>query len=148
MLGSLIAAIASGEGKAMLCRARSAAIAYLVAGLLGLCGAVFLIAALFVWAARRLGTVEAALILGIAFLAAAGIVLAIHAIARRGRTRRARRQRDGEFAAMATASAIAALPALLRSRPGPGAVILPLGALAAFAIWRENSKRGGGPTRG
>jgi predicted membrane channel-forming protein YqfA (hemolysin III family) len=135
MLASLIAAFVSGEAMDMVRRAKWTAIAYLLAAILCLCGLGFLIAAAYIVAAGRFGSVEAAIGFGIAFLVLAACVLAIRAIVASARRRRTRRTAD--LATIAGAAAVSALPLLLRSKAG---IVGALVALAAYAIYRENRK--------
>src|SRR6187399_955176 len=111
MLASLIASFASGEVMNVVRRAKSAAIAYLLAAVFGLVGVGFLIGALFTWAARRFGTIEAEIGFGAAFLVIAILVLSIHAIASRSRARRTRRQ-GVDLATVAGVAAVSVLPVL------------------------------------
>jgi protein-S-isoprenylcysteine O-methyltransferase Ste14 len=137
MLASLIAAFASGEAMDAVRRAKVTAIAYLAAAVFGLCGAGFLIGAAYIVAARRFGTVEAAVGFGVCFLLIAIIILAVRSLAARSRARRARR-RGADLATIAGVAAVSVLPALLKSRAG---IIAPIVALAAYAIYRENQKK-------
>ena len=136
MLASLIAGFASGEVMNAVRRAKSAAIAYLLAFAFALVGIGFLIAALFTWVARHFGTIEAAIGFGVAFFLIAMMILLLHAIASRSRARRTRRQ-GVDLATVAGVAAVSVLPVLLKSRAGLAA---PLVALAAYAIYRENRK--------
>jgi ABC-type uncharacterized transport system permease subunit len=136
MLASLIASFASGEVMNVVRRAKSAAIAYLLASVFALVGIGFLIGALFTWAARRFGTIEAAIGFGVAFFLIAIVVLLVHSIASRSRARRTRR-RSVDLATVAGVAAVSVLPVLLKSRAG---LVAPLVALAAYAIYRENRK--------
>lgn len=142
MLASLIAAFASGETMRSLRQARKAAIAYALAGVAVLCGLGFLIAAAYIWASRRYGDIEAALGFGAGFLLLAGIVLLVHKLAARSRKRAAARLRSSEFATITTAATLAALPVLLRSKGGLGAMLVPVAAILAYAIYRENRPSG------
>jgi ABC-type uncharacterized transport system permease subunit len=136
MLASLIAGFASGEVMNAVRRAKSAAIAYLLAFAFALVGAGFLIAALFTWVSRHFGTVETAIGFGVAFCLIAIAILLLHSIASRSRARRTRRQ-GVDLATVAGVAAVSVLPVLLKSRVGLAA---PLVALAAYAIYRENRK--------
>jgi uncharacterized membrane protein YidH (DUF202 family) len=136
MLASLIAGFASGEIMNAVRRAKSAAIAYLLAFAFALVGIGFFIGALFTWVARRFGTIEAALAFGVVFFLAAGMIVLIHSIASRSRARRTRRK-GVDLATVAGVAAVSVLPVLLKSRAGLAA---PLVALAAYAIYRENRK--------
>ena len=80
MLASLIAGFASGEVMNAVRRAKSAAIAYLLAFAFALVGIGFLIAALFTWVARHFGTIEAAIGFGVAFFLIAIVILLLHSI--------------------------------------------------------------------
>ncbi|MCA0275654.1 MAG: hypothetical protein LCH86_06600 [Proteobacteria bacterium] len=140
MLASLIASIASSETGYVVRRARGAVIAYLAAAMLGLCGLGFLVGAAFVWAARRYGTLEAAIGFGVGFLVLAVLILLVHRLATAARAREDRRRRRADLAALGTSAVLAALPTLLRSKGGIGAVLGPVVALAAYAIYRENRK--------
>jgi protein-S-isoprenylcysteine O-methyltransferase Ste14 len=137
MLASLIAAFASGEAMDAVRRAKVTAIAYLAAAVFGLCGLGFLIGAGYIVAARRFGTVEAAVGFGAGFLLIAIVILAVRSLAARSRARRARR-RGADLATIAGVAAVSVLPALLKSRAG---IIAPIVALAAYAIYRENQKK-------
>ncbi|AWC22115.1 MULTISPECIES: hypothetical protein [Aminobacter] len=147
MLASLIAGFATGETTLALRRTRRAAVAYLAAGLAALCGVGFLVGAAFVWAARRFGHIEAALGFGLGLLVLAGLILLIHKLAAGARARADRKRRRTDIAALGTTAAVALLPTLLRSKGGIGAVLGPVVALAAYAIYRENRKSddGDGP---
>jgi len=140
MLASLIAAFASGETMRSLRQARKAAIAYALAGVAVLCGLGFLIAAAYIWAARRYGDIEAALGFGAGFLLLAGLVLLAHKLATRSRKRDAAKMRSSEITTIATAATLAALPVLLRSKSGLGALLTPVAAILAYAIYRENTR--------
>ena len=141
MLASLIASIASGQTAAAVIRARRAAVAYAMAGLAMLCGAGFLLFALYIWAAHRYGPLEAALGMGGSFIVLAGIILVVHRIASAARARREAERRKSDLTAVGVAAALAFLPGLLRSKAGLGALLAPAVALAAYAIYRENSLR-------
>src|SRR5689334_11805833 len=116
MLASLIAAFVSGEAMDAARRAKWTAIAYLLAVIFCLCGLGFLIAALYMAAARSFGSIEAAIAFGIAFLVLAAIVLAVRAAVTS--VRRHRNRRSIDLATIAGAGAVSALPLLLRSKAG------------------------------
>lgn len=141
MLASLIAGLASGETMLALRRARSSAIAYAAAGIAFLCGAGFLVAASYIWTARRYGAIEAALGFGLGFLVLGAIVLIIHKIMARSGVKRAAQRRSSDLTAIAVASALAALPAMLRGKAGLGTLAAPAIAALAYAIYRENRPR-------
>lgn len=139
-LASLVAGVASGETAAALRRARTAAIAYLLAAVAACVGIGFLLAAAFMWAERRFGPIEAALGFGIGFLVLGGLVLLAYRLAAASRARVQAKRRKADLTALGVTAAAALLPALVRSRPGPGLVLGPLAALAAYAIYRENTR--------
>ncbi|RTM02628.1 MAG: hypothetical protein EKK31_19745 [Hyphomicrobiales bacterium] len=140
MLASLISALASGEAKAALQRARMTAVLYGLAAVLALCGVGFLIGAGYIWVAARFGPLAASLGFGIGFLVIAGLILVIHKLAASARARRRARARQADMTAMGIAAGLTLLPALLRSKAGLGAVVAPALAVVAYAIYRENAR--------
>lgn len=141
-IASLIAGFASGETVAALRRARGAAIAYALAGLAVFCGIGFLVGAGYIFAARRYGSLEASIGFGVGFLVLAGLILLIFRFSAESRTVRRVRRRNADMTAVGVTAALAALPVLLRSKGGLGAVLGPAAALVAYAIYRENVKDG------
>lgn len=139
MLASLISGLASGEAVAAVRRARTAAIVYALAALAALCGLGFLVGAAYVWVAGRYGPMAACLGFGVGFLVIAGLLLLIHQLSAGARARRARR-RNADMKAVGITAALAALPALLKGKGGLGTILAPAIALAAYAIYRENTK--------
>jgi ABC-type uncharacterized transport system permease subunit len=144
MLASLLASLASGETLQAIRRARRAAIAYVLAGVAGLCGVGFLIGALYIFLSERYGSFETATGFGVGFIALALLVLLIHRLTAETRARRIAERRKSDLTAMGIAAAIAALPTLARSRVGLGALLAPALAVVVYAIYREN-KPGPGP---
>lgn len=140
MLGPLIATFISGETSNMARRVRRAAVAYAVAGLAGLVGLGFLVGAGYLVAARRFGAIEAAAGFGVGFLIIAVLILGIHKLVARGRARRSADRRYSDIASIVAATAISLLPSLLRGRTGIAAVIWPVLAVLAYAIYRENAE--------
>lgn len=140
MLASLIASLASGETAVAIRRARRAAIVYLLAGVAGLCGAGFLLGALYIWLSDRYGRLETALGFGVGFIVLALLILLFHRLTAGSRARRAAERRRSDLTAMGVAAALAALPGLMRGRAGVGALLAPALAVAAYAIYRENSR--------
>lgn len=140
MLTSLIAGLASGETVAALRRAKTAAIVYVVAAVIAAIGAGFLLAAAFIWSERRYGALESALGLGGGFLVLSGLVLLVYRLTAGRRARRQAKRRKADLTALGVTAAAALLPTLARARPGPGLVLGPLAALAAYAIYRENTR--------
>lgn len=147
-LASLVAGLATGETVAAVKRARTAVVVYFVAGALACLGLGFLLAAAFIWAEQRYGPIEAALGFGIGFLVVGGLVLLVYRLGAGARARRQAKRRQADLTALGVTAAAALLPALARSRPGPGLILGPLAAIAAYAIYRENTrppKDGGDP---
>ncbi len=146
MLGSLIATILSGEALEAARRARSAAIAYAVAGLLALLGVGFLVGAGFVAAARRFGTIETALAFGFAFLVIALAIVAIHSMSEKRRKKAAASRRAADVATIAGVAAVTLLPTLLRGRSAVGGIAAAALGILAYGIYRENIRpKDGGP---
>ncbi len=138
MLGSLIAAFIAGETSTVLRRARSAAVAYLVAGLFGLIGVVFAVVAGYILAARRFGPLEAALGAAAIFLVVAVLILVVHRLRAAARARRARKRRGGDITRMAVATGIAAAQSLLSYRKGVLALTaVPIAAAIAYLLLRK-----------
>ena len=120
-------------------RARRAAVAYAIAALALACGVGFLLAAFYIWAAQRYGAIEAALGIGGSFIFLAGIILIVHRLAAGARAKREAVQRKSDLTAVGVATALALLPGLFRGKTGLGVLLGPVVALAAYAIYRENS---------
>jgi EamA domain-containing membrane protein RarD len=146
MLASLIAAFVSGEAANAARRAKGAVIAYVVVAILALTGIGFLVGAAYVVAARRFGSVEAAIGFGVAFILIALLILLVRKIAASMRARRSRR-RAVDIATIAGAAAVSALPLLLR-KGGASGLVVPLIAIAAYAIYREHKKDDPDPGQG
>ena len=140
MLASLIASFASDEAVLAVRRARRAAIAYLLAGVAALCGAGFLVGAGYIWTSVHYGAFRAALAFGVGFVFIAIVIVLAHKLASRSRVRQDVQRRKAEVTTLGVATALAVLPTLLRGKPGIGALVAPVAALAAYAIYRENSK--------
>ena len=137
MLASLVAAFASGETAHAMKRVRSAAIAYVAAGVAAVCGAGFLVGAGYIWVEYRYGGLKAALFFGAGFLVLAVVILVVHRLVAGARARRIARRRSTDLATLGIAAALTTVPVLLRSK---GVIIAPLAALAAYAIYRENRR--------
>lgn len=146
MLASLIAALASGETVAAVRRARRAAVAFALAAFAGLAGLGFLVAAAFIWASQRWGALETSLGFAGGFFVLALLILLIYKLGSGRRRRRASDVRRSELTTLGVATALAVLPTLLKGRAGLGIVAAPAIALAAYAIYRENTARKGPPT--
>ena len=145
MLASLLASLASGETLQAVRRARRTAIAYLLAGMAGLLGVGFLIGALYIFLSDRYGRLETAIGFGVGFIVLALLIVLVYRLTAKSRARRAAERRKSDLTAMGIAAAIAALPALTRSRVGLGALLAPALAVVAYTIYRENSKLGADP---
>lgn len=142
MLASLIAGLASGETAAAVRRARTAAVVYLVAGALALCGIGFLIGAAFIWTAIAYGSLNAALGFGVGFLAVSGIVLLVFKLSADSAKARQAKRRKADMTAIGVTTALTLLPTLLRGKGGLAALVTPVVAAAAYAIYQENKKSG------
>jgi len=141
MLASLLAAFASGETMMAMRRARSAVVAYLAAGLMAFCGALFLIVAAYIAVAERWGAVQAALVVGIFFLVLAVVIVMVHQLKARRDARKDALRRSAEVQAIGIASLSAALPALLRSRKGTAALMAaPVVGLLGYFIHRATRR--------
>jgi hypothetical protein len=140
MLASLISGLASGETVAAVRRARTAAIVYALAALAALCGLGFLVGAAYIWVAGRYGPMAACLGFGIGFLVIAGFLLLIYQLSAGARARRRARRRNADMKAVGITAALAILPTLLKGKGGLGTILGPAIALAAYAIYRENTK--------
>jgi hypothetical protein len=140
MLASLISGFAAGETMAAVRRARTAAMVYALAALAALCGVGFLIGAAYVWVAGRYGPITACLGFGVGFLVIAGLLLLIHKLSAGARVRRGARRRNADMKAIGMTAALAVLPTLLKGKGGLGTILGPAIALAAYAIYRENTK--------
>lgn len=140
MLGSLIAALFSGEASRLVGRARRAVIAYVIAGLFAFIGLGFLLGALHTALASRFGSLETSLGFGVVFLVIGGIVLLINAIIARRVRKKAVTRRRSELTTIAATAAVSILPGLLRGKVTPLSLIgAPLLAIIAYSLLRENS---------
>ncbi|WP_210257182.1 hypothetical protein [Chelativorans sp. ZYF759] len=146
MLASLIASMASGEIMDAMRRAKAAAMAYLLAGVIALIGIGFLIAAGFSWLASIYGTVYTALGFGGGFILLAIIIIVAHRMGERTQKVVAQQRRAHDFKAMAQTAAMIVVPALI-ARGGVGGVATPLLALLGYGIYRENRPRKGSRRR-
>ena len=118
MLASLLAALVSGEALRAARQARRTAIAYLLIGLAVLAGVGFLIAAAYIAASDRYGSISTALAFAGAFFVLALLILLIHGIASRARSRSIASKRSSELAKIGAAATLAVLPTLLRGKSG------------------------------
>lgn len=139
MLASLLGALLSGEASATAKRLKTQIIVLSIFGGIALLGLIFLIVAAYIYAAQRLGPLDAALWFGGALLAIAIIGFIINRVTAGIRAKRAARRRKAELTTVAAATALAALPALA-SRGGAGLFIAPFLAAAGYQIYKENSR--------
>jgi hypothetical protein len=142
MLASLLAAFASGETFQAARRIRRTVIAYSLAGLALLVALGFAVGAGYIAAARRYGSIEAAVAFAAGFVLLAVVILIANRIISNMRARSIARKRSSELATIGAAAAIAVLPTLLRGKGGLATLLAPALAVAAYAIYRENSKAG------
>ncbi len=142
MLASLLATVSSLDASRAARRFRRALIDYAFAGVTFVIGLGFLVAAAFIWTADRYGSLAAALGFGAGFIGVSAVIMMVHRIvvARRARRRREQERAD-QLRSVATAAAVAAVPALVRQAGLFGTLLLPLAAAAAYAIFRENTRR-------
>lgn len=139
---ALVTSIASGEALDAVARAKKAAVIYLIAGLLGAFGVIFLLVAGFIATAQEIGALEAALWFGGVFLGLAILIILSHRVVSSIRARRIAKRRNEEAKSIASAAAIALLPALLASRKGSIALVAPMIGLLSYAVYRENTRPG------
>lgn len=140
MLKSVLMALAGANLRRKVGEMKRAMVFYIVAGIALALGAVFLLLAAFIFFAERHGALYAALGFGAAFFLVAILTMAIHGLGGGVSTRRREEERRAdELKAIATAAAIGAAPAIIRSTGVVGALLLPLAAAAAYAIYRENA---------
>lgn len=140
MLGTLIGSLMASETASAVAAVRRATIAYALAGLMAVCGLGFLIAAGYIVAADHYGDVEAALGFAGGFFLIGLIVVVSHRVAAGIRARRVMARRSVEVKTVASAAAVALLPLIMRRGVGLRGLLLPLAGLAAFQIYRENSR--------
>lgn len=138
-LASLLLGLVTGEAGTMARHIRGAAIAYGSALVAALAGVIFLLLAAYLWVAQRFGSINAALGFGAGFLVMAGVILLAYRVTAKRRAKRRAERRKSDLTALAIAAGIAALPELLRSKEGLGALLGPLAAFLAYAAYRENS---------
>lgn len=142
MLASLIQSLAIGEATGAARRVRRALIDYAIAGVFLTIGIGFFIAAAYIYAARNFDPLYVALAFGGGFVLLAVIAVLVHRILSGMQAkRRAQEERAAQMKSVAIAAGIAALPTLLKGRAGIMGAIGPLVAMAAYAIYKENSDR-------
>lgn len=138
-LAAPFAAVAARAGTAIQSAGQSVAV-YAAIGLVGLVGAGFLVAALYIWLAEATSTLAAALLMGTGFLAIAGIALAV-AIAR-GRKKKRENQRTAANTALLASTVSLATTGLRIVSRAKGPLFWP--AVAAIAAgWYLGHSSGG-----
>lgn len=143
MLARLFATLATGEAGLIKQRVKTAAIAYAVALVAGVLAVVFLLVAGYLAAAVRWGAIDAAFWFGIGFTVLTALILIVYKIVAAAQRRAQRRKRAADASAMAGASAMAMLPAIVGKKGGTTVVLLGLAALAGYAAYREFDRPGG-----
>lgn len=138
---ALIGTIASGEASDAIARARRAAMVYGLAAIFLTLGLVFLLIAAFIALAREIGTLDTSLWFGGGFVVVALVIILIHRVVSKARTRRLARQRQAEIKSIVSTAAITLIPMLLASRTGSIAVLGPLAAALGYGVWKENARR-------
>lgn len=139
---SLLIGLASGETAVALRRAKTAAIAFTIAGALALIGLLFLLLAGYLLAAAHFGLIEAALGFGAAFILLALIALAAYKVSGRSRRQREALARQNELATVAAATGLALLPAIAARGAGLGLLVAPILGYVGYRIYRENTGDG------
>ncbi len=139
MLSPLIGLLTSMDPQRAVRRARRAVIIYTLVAIAAVCGIGFLIAGAFLYAARHLGNLEACLVFGVGFLVLGMLCLSAWKVMESRRSRRRREEeRVRQLTSLAGAVAVSVLPSLLQ-RAGIRSLIVPLAAVAAYAIYKENA---------
>ena len=142
MLAAILRALMTLDASRVTSRLSRAVVDYAIAGTCFLIGLVFLVAAGFVFAVERYGAIQACLGFGAGFIVLALLALALHKIRSRLAARRfAREAKATQLKTLAGATAIALLPALMKGRGGLVGGMLPVLAMAAYAIYNENAPR-------
>lgn len=141
MLAPLITSVVRGEAAIAAKRAKAAFGAYVAAALLVLIGTGFLLLAAFIALADRIGPLLAALWLGGGFLVAGILLVILHRMGAARAARRDAERRAREAAAIATATAAALAPLLVRPRNLRTVLGIAGAAAAGYAILRENRSR-------
>ena len=140
MLAPLIAGFASGETMVALRNAKRAALVYLFAALAAALGVGFLVGAAYIWTAAWLGPIQAALGFGVFFILVALFIVLAHRLRARSRARILAQKRAADVKALGIATAVAALPSLLKGKAGIGMLAVPVLALGAYAYYLRSRK--------
>jgi hypothetical protein len=139
MLRSVLLAIAGANLRRKVDQLRRAALFYTLAGAAFVLGLVFLLIAAYIFFAERYGALPAALGFAGGLIVLALLILAIHSLGgSRPSPRLEKEERADQMKAMATAVAIGAVPAIIRSTGIVGALVLPAIAVVGYAIYKEN----------
>lgn len=145
LLTSLIAGFVTGEAKQAVRQTMRGIVFYTLAAIAAVIGLGFLLGAAFIVVAERYGSRDAALAFGGGFILLAVLIYLLHVLSRRTRVKTVKRRRNDEMTAVATAAAVAILPALLKGKGAYGLLAVPA-ALVAYAIYRENTHPPRNPT--
>ncbi|MDN2565401.1 hypothetical protein N1F89_04140 [Aquibium sp. A9E412] len=140
---TVITSIASGEVSDAMKRTRLAVVYYGLAALAALFALAFLVVALYILAAEEWGALAAATGFGVGFLVIAVIVLIVQRVVTRRSAKKVARRRATDARALAGTAAVALLPSLLARRSGMLALLAPIVALGAYAVYRENMEPDG-----
>lgn len=140
MLATLIQTLANADPAYAARRVRRAVIDFAIAGICLAIGLGFLLAGCFIIAMERYGAVATTFGFGVGFILLAVIALIVHRIvSQMSARRRAAKARAAQVKTLAGATALAVLPSLLRGRGGMLEAMLPVIAMVAYAIYKENS---------
>lgn len=146
MLAAILRALMTLDASRVTSRLSRAVVDYTIAGTCLLIGLVFLLAAGLVFAVERYGAIEACLGFGAGFIVLALLAVIVHKIRSRLAARRfAKEAKAAQLKTLASATAVALLPALLKGRGGLIGAMLPVLVMAAYAIYNENAPRPGDP---
>jgi|CXWK01.1.fsa_nt_gi hypothetical protein len=140
MLGSLLAAVISGEAAATARRLRTQAIVTSVLGAIALLGIVFLLIAAYLYLSLWVGALGAALWFGCVFIAVALLGYLAYRITAKARARREAERRKSDLASVAAATALAALPTLGLRAGGIGLAATPFLMAVGYLILKENTR--------
>ncbi|WP_309085112.1 hypothetical protein [Chelativorans sp.] len=141
MFARLLALLATGEAAAVKRRLKTAVMFYAAAGLVALLALVFLLVALYLWAAAHWGATATALWFGVGLLIVSGLIFIAYRVTARARRRAAMGKRAESM--MVGASALAMLPTLVGRRGSWTTALVLLAGLAGYAAYNEYMRRMG-----
>lgn len=139
-LTALFAAAANRASTAVRSAGQSVAL-YGVIGLLGVTGAGFLVAALYIGLSQATTPLAAAILMGTGFLAIAGIILAV--VIARGKRKKREHQRAAANTAMAASTISLATTAIRLVSRVRGPMLVPAALAALAAGWYLSSMNDG-----